>query len=63
MKCIRCGSKRIVDFIDGFGKERMFCKDCFLSLEKESFIKLSLERKLPEFYFKITFKTWNMKQY
>ncbi|MBU5682198.1 MAG: hypothetical protein QXW35_01465 [Candidatus Aenigmatarchaeota archaeon] len=62
MRCIRCGSKRLIDFIDGFGRERVFCKDCFLSLEKRSFIRLSFEKRSLEPYLKIVYKTWNMKQ-
>jgi len=60
MKCIRCGSKRIVEFVDGFGKERVFCKDCFISLEKMSFIKLINQKSLREFYFQNIIR-WNFK--
>jgi len=26
--CIKCHSPRIIKFLDGFGKDRLFCKDC-----------------------------------
>lgn len=28
MRCIKCGSERIVKFLDGFGKPRIYCKSC-----------------------------------
>ena len=28
MHCIKCHSKRIIKFIDGFGNPRVFCKTC-----------------------------------
>ncbi|MEM5820884.1 MAG: hypothetical protein QXP34_00990 [Candidatus Aenigmatarchaeota archaeon] len=60
MRCVRCGSHRIIEFVDGFGKERVFCRDCFISLEKTSFIKLSSQRTLREFYLSEILR-WNTK--
>lgn len=34
MKCIRCGSERTIKFIDGFGRQRIFCKGCKGSFEE-----------------------------
>jgi len=28
MHCPRCHSPRTIKFIDGFGKDRLFCKEC-----------------------------------
>ncbi|MEM5831837.1 MAG: hypothetical protein QXL97_00250 [Candidatus Aenigmatarchaeota archaeon] len=61
MKCIRCGSRRLIEFVDSFGKERVFCRDCLISLEKGVFVKSLLQRKVPEFYFKNQIKPWNVK--
>jgi len=60
MRCIRCGSRRIIEFVDGFGKERVFCRDCFMSLEKTSFVKLMSQKSLREFYLESLIK-WNHK--
>jgi len=29
MKCVRCGSLRMVRFLDGFGERRIFCRKCW----------------------------------
>lgn len=28
MACIKCGSERVIKFIDGLGKDRFYCKTC-----------------------------------
>lgn len=61
-KCIRCGSKRIIEFIDGFGDRRIFCRDCFISLDKNSFIKLNLMEVEFNPYLKQWNRIWNVKR-
>jgi len=28
VRCLKCNSPRIIKFLDGFGKDRLFCKEC-----------------------------------
>jgi len=28
MECVKCGSLRMMEFVDGFGQRRVFCKGC-----------------------------------
>lgn len=49
MRCPRCNSLRLINFIDGFGNKRIFCKDCFLSVDAEVFKKLVSQTTLFDF--------------
>jgi len=33
MKCPKCGSSRIIDFRDSWGKRRIFCKECWCAIK------------------------------
>jgi hypothetical protein len=50
-KCGRCGSFRLVKFLDGFGQRRLFCKTCSGSfLENGGLSKFNNDQKnLREF--------------
>ena len=54
MKCIRCGSPRIVKFVDAFGYPRVYCEDCHFNVSIDTFRKLILSKDL--FY-----QTWRRK--
>jgi len=49
MKCIRCNSRRLIRFIDGFGERRIFCKSCWGSFTEESIVEFGVQKKLTEF--------------
>jgi hypothetical protein len=56
MKCSRCKSHRLVRFIDGFGKMRIFCRDCWNSLPINVISIPDGQKKLSEFenrYYKV----------
>ena len=49
MNCIKCSSPRIIKFLDGFGKHRIFCRTCQESGPLMEFEELRNMRKLWEF--------------
>ena len=49
MKCLLCESHKIIRFVDGFGDKRVFCKSCGRSFLENNFIRLSGQRKIPDF--------------
>lgn len=49
MKCVRCGSPRVIRFIDAFGGERVFCRDCGINMDVNVFQKISSQKSLLEF--------------
>jgi len=53
MRCIRCHSRRVIRFIDGFGQLRFFCRECQESFTITDVINikygLNNSRKLTEF--------------
>ena len=49
MKCMRCNSRRIIRFIDGFGERRIFCRDCWGSFVEETIVELGVQKRLTEF--------------
>jgi hypothetical protein len=49
MRCIRCNSRRLVRFIDGFGERRIFCRDCWGSFTEEAIVELGAQKRLTEF--------------
>ncbi|MEM5772868.1 MAG: hypothetical protein QXL86_01425 [Candidatus Aenigmatarchaeota archaeon] len=59
MKCLRCKSLRTFEFIDGFGKRRIFCKDCWGSFLESEVREIEMQKNLHEFnlelYHKISF--------
>ncbi|MBS3052219.1 MAG: hypothetical protein J4428_02525 [Candidatus Aenigmarchaeota archaeon] len=46
MKCYKCHSPRLIRFLDGFGKKRIFCRSCQESVLIEE-ISIA-QRKLTE---------------
>ena len=52
MRCVVCGSPRILRFIDGFGDRRIFCKGCGRSFLEENFVRINEQRSLQEFQLK-----------
>ena len=50
MKCFKCGSLRMIKFIDGFGNNRIFCRGCSGSFLDASFFNQE-QTKLPDFDF------------
>jgi len=48
MKCVRCKSPRLIRFVDGFGKERIFCRDCWNSLPVMNRV-VADQKRLQEF--------------
>lgn len=46
MRCIRCGSHRVMRFIDGFGERRIFCKNCWGSFLEESVMEFGIQKDL-----------------
>ena len=51
---MRCGSARIMRFLDGFGQRRMFCKSCAGSiLENRFFTDPNDQTNLKNFNFDI----------
>jgi len=55
MRCVRCNSPRLVKFIDGFGKERIFCKDCWNSIPIKNEVGLD-QKRLPEFNTQLNYR-------
>lgn len=50
MKCVKCNSLRMVKFVDGFGKRRIFCKKCYGSfLDNGGFSNLLGQKNLMDF--------------
>jgi hypothetical protein len=46
---MRCNSRRIIRFIDGFGERRIFCRDCWGSFVEETIVELGVQKRLTEF--------------
>ncbi|OYT42071.1 MAG: hypothetical protein B6U78_02210 [Candidatus Aenigmarchaeota archaeon ex4484_224] len=46
MKCIRCGSHRVVKFIDMEGKRRYFCKSCGASFLEDVVLEFGIQKDL-----------------
>uniref|UniRef100_A0A7C5YR94 IS1 family transposase n=1 Tax=candidate division CPR3 bacterium TaxID=2268181 RepID=A0A7C5YR94_UNCC3 len=55
MRCTRCRSPRVIRFIDGFGKERLFCKDCWNSFPVNPVV-LPDQKRLSEFNLQLSYK-------
>lgn len=55
MKCVRCGSLRMVRFLDGFGERRIFCRKCWGSYPELNFVKLSEQKNLQDFKLNINY--------
>lgn len=49
MHCIKCHSPRLIRFLDGFGKWRIFCRTCLESIPLIEFNELKDVKKLSEF--------------
>ncbi|MCD6483249.1 MAG: hypothetical protein J7K83_03195 [Candidatus Aenigmarchaeota archaeon] len=49
MRCARCGSPRVVKFIDAFGNHRVFCRDCGMNISFDVFKKITAQKSLLEF--------------
>jgi hypothetical protein len=49
MNCIKCSSHRVIRFLDGFGKPRVFCKTCQESIPLMEFEEINNMKKLWEF--------------
>lgn len=49
MNCIKCSSHRITRFLDGFGKQRVFCRTCQESIPLMEFEEINNMKKLWEF--------------
>ncbi len=45
MRCIKCRSPRIIRFLDGFGKWRIFCKSCQESITLMEFYEVKIVEK------------------
>jgi len=50
MRCIRCGSPRIIRFLDGMGERRIYCKDCRGSYLEEAVLEFGI-KPLKEFIY------------
>lgn len=48
MECFKCGSFRIIRFVDGFGDKRVFCRGCTRSFLDGTFMP-QVQTKLPDF--------------
>jgi hypothetical protein len=49
MECVKCGSLRMMEFMDGFGQRRVFCKGCWGSFIDVSFVDLDGQKNLKDF--------------
>jgi len=49
MECVKCGSLRMMEFMDGFGQRRVFCKGCGRSsLDTRRFNELKIFQNLRQ---------------
>jgi len=50
MRCIRCGSRRIIKFIDGLGEKRIFCRNCGGSYLEESVLEFGSQARIKPLF-------------
>ena len=49
MRCMLCNSHRLMNFIDGFGDKRIFCRSCGRSYLEKNFDIIRDQKHLQDF--------------
>lgn len=58
MRCVLCNSHRLINFIDGFGDKRVFCRSCGRSYLEGKFDAVRSQRNLQDFGLVPDFKVY-----
>lgn len=45
MRCVRCNSIRLFEFMDGFGQKRIFCRTCNIGFPFDKVVRFNKFRE------------------